>query len=99
MDKLTIFYLEHCPYCRNAKMAVKELYAENPTLQKINIEWVEERQDPERAEQYDYYYVPSVFLGSEKLYECSPADDYEVIKQRIWQAMDKAIHGHKVEPN
>lgn len=99
MNKLTIFYLEHCPYCKNAKLAVKELYAEDPALQKISIEWIEERQDPKRAEQYDYYYVPSVFMGNEKLYECSPSDDYGVIKQRFRQAMDKAIHGLAAKPD
>ena len=91
MKKLTIFYLQNCPYCRNAIRAVEEICAENPALKSVSIKWIEERQNPGLAEQYDYYYVPSVFLGKDKLYECNPADDYNAIKRYIQQAMNKAI--------
>ncbi|MBP5465955.1 MAG: thioredoxin family protein [Clostridia bacterium] len=83
MIKLLIFYLEGCPYCRNAREAVKELQSENPVYQSAKIEWIEENESPEIANEYDYYRVPSIFCGKNKLYECSPTDDYNIIKKNI----------------
>lgn len=85
MSKLIIFYLEHCPYCQNAKKAVKELANEIPP--NVELEWIEESLHPDIADQYDYYYVPSIFKNGKKLYECSPADNYEAIKCHFQQAL------------
>ncbi len=91
MNKLTVFYLEHCPYCRNAMRAVKELEAEIPGFSPDGIDWIEETRNPEIADRYDYYRVPSVFLGEKKLYECSPSDDYASIKRHLKEAVEAAI--------
>lgn len=91
MQKLTLFYLEHCPYCRNARRALEALRAENADYARVEIEPVEESLEPARADRYDYYRVPSVFLGEEKLYECSPADGYEDILSRLRAALDRAL--------
>ena len=91
MRKLTIFYLEHCPYCKNAKKALRELEGENASYGNVEIDWIEECRQPEIAEQYDYYYVPSVFMDGEKLYECSPSDDYAAIRGRLRGALDAAL--------
>ncbi len=90
MEKLTIFYLEGCPYCRNAMRAVKELEAELG-FDADRLEWVEERKNAALADRYDYYRVPSVFWGERKLYECSPADDYDAIKQNLKRAFAQAL--------
>ena len=90
MEKLTIFYLEGCPYCRNAMRAVKELEAELG-FDADRLEWVEERKNAALADRYDYYRVPSVFSGERKLYECSPADDYDAIKQNLKRAFAQAL--------
>ena len=90
MKNLTVFYLENCPYCRKAADAVKELKAENPDFEKVEAEWIEESRNPEIAEKYNYYYVPCVFLGGEKLYECSPSDGSDEIKRRFEAAFKTA---------
>ena len=90
MDKLTIFYLEGCPYCRNAMRAVSELLKEFPDFGEDRIEWIEERRHADEADRYDYYRVPSVFYRGKKLYECSPAHDYAAIKQHLRSAMEAA---------
>ena len=90
MAKLTIFYLAHCPYCRNARKAVRELQAEDAAYAALELDWIEESQQPDVADAYDYYYVPSVFAGQEKLYECSPSEDYEAIKAHLRAAFDAA---------
>ena len=91
MEKLTLFHLNDCPYCRYARKALAELAAENPAYQALPIEWIEERQQPELAAQYDYYYVPSLFAGQRKLYEASPADTYEDVKGNLRAALDTIL--------
>ncbi|MBO4886143.1 MAG: glutaredoxin [Clostridia bacterium] len=91
MAKITIFYLEHCPYCRNAQKAVTALKAENAAFNAVDIEWIEESRQPDVAGKFDYYYVPAIFLDAEKLYECSPADDYEAIRKNIKAALERAV--------
>ncbi|MBQ3356088.1 MAG: glutathione S-transferase N-terminal domain-containing protein [Oscillospiraceae bacterium] len=90
MKELKIFYLEGCPYCRKAAEALMELKTETPAYEKVRIEWIEETRSPEIAGKYDYYYVPSIFCGEEKLYECSPRDNYGEIKRQLETALHTA---------
>lgn len=90
MAKATIFYLENCPYCRKAIQALGELQQESEACRAAEVEWIEESRQGALAEQYDYYYVPSVFVGKDKLYECSPAHSYEDIKENLRAALEKA---------
>ena len=91
MNKLTVFYLAGCPYCRSAMRAVQELGQELPSFSPDRIEWIEEREHADVAERYDYYCVPSVFSGDRKLYECRPGDDYTVIKAQLKRAIEAAF--------
>ncbi len=91
MKQLTVFYLEGCPYCANAKKAVEELRAEMPGFENVLMNWVEESYSPNISSQYDYYYVPTVFCGYEKLYECKPGDDFDTIKQSFKKAIESVI--------
>ena len=91
MKKLTIFYLETCPYCIHAKHALKELRSEHSAYAGVEIEWIEERRQPTLANRYDYYYVPSVYDGEKKLYEANPSQDYAAIKESIRGALDAAL--------
>ena len=88
MRKITLFYLEDCPYCHNARRALKELKAENPEYGEIDVEWIEESRQRELAEQYDYYYVPTIFDGDQKLYEASPSENYAKCKENVKAALD-----------
>ena len=91
MKTLTLFYLEDCPYCRNARRALKELGEENPSYEKIAIDWIEESHQPQIAEQYDYYYVPAVFFGKDKLYEARPSESYLACKDKLREVLDSAL--------
>lgn len=91
MKKLTVFYLKNCPYCRKAMTAVNELYSENPAFEKVDLNWIEETADPETADKYDYYRVPSIFCADSKLYECDPAHGYAEIKQEFERALKFAL--------
>lgn len=92
MKKITLFYLADCPYCRYAKRALTELTKENPIYNAIQVEWIEESQKPEISEQYDYYYVPTVFYGNEKLYEAHPSEDYAACKKNMKSALETVLN-------
>lgn len=91
MKKLTVFYLDGCPYCKNAVTAVKELRSEIPGFLTVEIDWIEERRFAGIADRYDYYNVPCIFSGDEKLYECRPGDDYRTIKQNFKSAIESVV--------
>jgi glutaredoxin len=69
MPKLTLFILETCPYCIRARKYLTELQQENPSYQAIQIETIDERKDRALANSYDYYLVPTFYLGQTKLFE------------------------------
>lgn len=83
MKELEIFHLTSCPYCAMARKAVAALQAEKPEFAALPIRWIEERENPALADSRDYYYVPAVFCGGEKLYECSPGSDYAAISEQL----------------
>ena len=67
--KLTLFYLRNCPFCKRALQYIDELKAEHEELRAVEIELIEESEQSEVADRYDYYYVPCFYLGEEKLHE------------------------------
>ena len=69
MKKLTMFVLAACPHCNRALGWMEDLYAENPMYKTIEIEKIDEGTHPAIADQYDYYYVPTFFMGDQKLHE------------------------------
>ena len=93
MQKLTLFYLETCPYCRNARAALEALRSANPDYAAVEVELIEESRQPEVADRYDYYRVPSLFAGETKLYEAEPGQDYDAILARVRAALDAALGG------
>ena len=87
--KLTILHLDDCPYCRRARRALGELCEEKPAYRGVAVEWIEEERESEAASRYtDYYYVPTIYAGGEKLYEAHPGDSYETIKAEVKKALD-----------
>ena len=92
MKKITLFHLDDCPYCHYAKRALAELVKENPAYEEIRVDWIEERRQPKIAAQYDYYYVPTIFYGNEKLYEARPSEKYEDCKRNVKAALDIALN-------
>ena len=91
MKTITAFYLNGCPYCANAKKALAELTKENPAYADVPVEWYEESENPDKVQGQAYYYVPSLFIGTEKLYEAQPGQGYDEIKGCVKSALDKAL--------
>jgi glutaredoxin len=85
MKEITYFYLKGCPYCRKADVLIQELIRENPEFAAIPITKIEESENPEIAEKYDYYYVPCLWIGQEKLHEGVPDKD------QIGKVLERAL--------
>lgn len=85
MKEITLFYRSDCPYCHQAFQMIDELREEHPELAAVPIRSIEERREAALADQYDYWYVPSLFLGDQKLHEGVPTRD------KIEQALRAAL--------
>lgn len=91
MKKLTIFQLVNCPYCISAKRAVQKLQAENPAYAGVEVEWQDESKIKKFPVWCNYYYVPTIYLGEQKLYEAHPGDSDEKILGQVRDAFEAAL--------
>lgn len=48
---------------------MEELKKENPEYQRVDIKIIDEAVQPDFAKQFDYYYVPTYFVGDKKVHE------------------------------
>ena len=65
--------METCPHCRRAAEMIEEIFARRPEFKSIPIRKIDERKEPEYAAGFDYYYVPTFFVGDDKLHEGAPS--------------------------
>lgn len=91
MKKLTFIYLKGCPYCMKAMKAFDALLGANEEYKKVEIDAVEEGENPDRIATLDYYHVPTYYIGDEKLFEASPGDSYEIIEAATKKALEAAL--------
>jgi glutaredoxin len=87
MSEITYFYLDGCPFCHQADKLIAELVAENPEFAAVRINKIEETQNKTLADSYNYFYVPCLWLGSEKLFEGVPT------KEKIRASLSAAVNG------
>ncbi len=85
MAKLTLFHLERCPYCIQARQYLQELQAQDPRYASVTIELIDERKNKALADAHDYYLVPTFYLGSQKLFEgiMTKADVQDVLEKAL----------------
>ena len=69
MKRIQLFYLKNCPFCKKAFSYIEEAKAAHPELQGLQIELIEESEEPEVADRYDYYYVPTFYIDGVKVHE------------------------------
>ena len=69
MNKLIYFKIPSCPFCRQADIFLEELMQENEKYRDVPIQIVDETSERALANSYNYYYVPTFFLGNKKLHE------------------------------
>lgn len=86
-----MFYLDDCGYCLKARQALDELFAENSAYASVPLRRIEESREPALADTYDYYAVPSFFIGKDKLFEAHIGMRYEDIKAAVRACLDAAL--------
>jgi len=69
MKKIKLFILKNCPFCLQALDWQSKILAENPKYRDIPLEIIDENEQPEIAYSYNYYYVPSYYIGEIKIHE------------------------------
>lgn len=85
MKKITMMYLKNCPYCKKAQAWMEELFEEHPAYRNIELERIEESEQPEIADSLDYWYVPSYFVDGIKVHEGVAT------KEKIQDVFEKAM--------
>ena len=68
--------LETCPYCKQAFQMMDELKAKHPEYKNVDIDIIEESKEPEKIEGYNYWFVPTFFVGGQKILEGIPTIDH-----------------------
>ena len=66
MKPVKLFYLKNCPFCKKALRYIEEAKAAHPELAEVEIEMIEESEQPGVADGFDYYYVPTFYVDGEK---------------------------------
>ena len=69
MKPVKLFYLKNCPFCKKALRYIEEARAAHPELAAVGIEMIEESEQPELADTFDYYCVPTFYVGGVKVHE------------------------------
>ncbi len=73
MQKITLFHFAACPHCQKAKEFMKQVVEAHPEYGQIPVETIDERLHPDIADRYDYFDVPTFYVGGEKLHEGVPS--------------------------
>ena len=92
MKKIVMIKMQGCPYCEQAYKAIDELKAENKDFESAEIEIIDENLQPELAEKFtDYYYVPSMYVDNQKIYEAYPGESYSKCLANVRKVFQAAI--------
>lgn len=75
MKEVKMFILEGCPHCRKAREMMTEIFSRHPEYAKVPFTVIDEIINPEIADQYDYYYVPTFYTDGVKMMEGVPTKD------------------------
>ncbi len=87
MKEITYFMMDACPYCKKAQAWLDELMAEHPEYKKIPMKVIDERKQPDIANKYDYYLVPTFYVDGVKLHEGVAT------KEKVEHVLKQAMEG------
>ena len=68
MTDILMFMMSSCPYCKKAEKYMAALM-KDPKYADLQIARVDENKEPEVADMYDYFYVPTYYIKGEKVFE------------------------------
>lgn len=87
MKTITMFILSNCPYCREALRWIEDLKNEKPDYRRIEMVVFDEARSADVANNFDYYYVPTLYVGAKKLHEGTAT------KEKLRKVFDAALNG------
>ena len=88
-NKLYLVIASWCPYCQRTLKWIDELINENEKYKDLQIEVIDEEQNPQEAAKYSYKLVPNIHLQGKKIFEGA------AVKEDIIEALDKAYEAQK----
>jgi len=74
MKEVKMFKMEACPHCKKALLLMEEICGEHPEYKAVKIEKIDEDDQVDRSN-YDYYYVPTFYVGGVKIHEGVPTKE------------------------
>jgi glutaredoxin len=87
MKEVKMFMFDGCPHCRRAQEMMTEIFAAHSEYAGVPLTVIDEKMNPEIADKYDYYYVPTIFTGDVKMMEGVPTK--EAIEKAFAEAFEK----------
>ena len=72
MKEVKMFMTETCPHCKKAFSLMDEICGEHPEYKTVNIRKIDENKSAGYAAKFDYYYVPTFYVGDVKVHEGRP---------------------------
>ncbi len=85
MKNVKLFYLKQCPFCKKALRYIEDLKSKHEELAQIEIEMIEESEQKDLADSFDYYYVPTFYVDGEKVHEGG------IYPEEVEQVLRKAL--------
>ncbi|MGI6077813.1 MAG: glutaredoxin family protein [Fastidiosipilaceae bacterium] len=77
-----------CPHCKRARGILQDLLEENPAWKELSITIIDEENDKDQIKPFfNYYYVPTVYVGEDKSFEGVPSEDL------LREALETAYNG------
>jgi glutaredoxin len=75
LKEIKMFMMATCPHCRKAAEFMDEIFSEHPEYKTIPLKKIDETKEQEYASKFDYYYVPTFYVGDDKLHEGVPSKE------------------------
>ena len=85
MKPVIMFMTSWCPFCKKAAAMIEKLKADHPEYRDVDIQVIDEEKESALADQYDYHFVPTFFVGGVKVHEGIPT------KRKIKRVFKEAL--------
>ena len=75
MKEVKMFMFKSCPHCKKAILLMEEICREHPEHKAVKIEKIDEKKQANYAAKFDYFYVPTFYVGGVKMHEGTPTKE------------------------
>ena len=75
MKEVKMFMKASCPHCKKAFSLMEEICGEHPEYKAVSIKKIDETKEPDYAATFDYYYIPTFYVGDSKVHEGAPTKE------------------------